>query len=66
MKFHNIVINLFLDALLTQTLLILSLEVGINLSTLGGSVAVHLSLNIKNNISHNSRSHDQTCQSSPA
>lgn len=37
-------IRLFLDALLTQTLLILGLQLGINLGTLGGSVTVHLGL----------------------
>jgi hypothetical protein len=33
-----------LDALLTKALLILSLEVGVNLGALGGSVAVDLGL----------------------
>jgi hypothetical protein len=36
--------NLFLDALLAQTLLILSLELCVDLSTLGGSVTVQLGL----------------------
>ena len=36
--------NLVLDALLAQALLILSLELGVNLSALGGSVAVELGL----------------------
>lgn len=35
---------LFLDALLAQTLLILSLQLCINLGTLGGGVAVQLGL----------------------
>lgn len=36
--------HLFLDTLLTQALLILSLQFGIDLSTLGRLVAVHLGL----------------------
>ena len=36
--------HLFLNALLTQALLILSLQFGIDLSTLGGLVTMHLGL----------------------
>ena len=36
--------NLFLDTLLAQALLIVSLELSVDLGTLGGSVAVQLSL----------------------
>lgn len=42
--FITIMTNLFLDALLPQALLILGLEVGVNLGSLGRSVAVHLGL----------------------
>ena len=45
-SFHNIIAgtSLFLNALVAQTLLVVGFQLRIDLSALGGSVAVHLGL----------------------